>query len=206
MSETEETTAYRVTASQGYWLTLLLTVAISDCSPPDIPHTSEKRVRASGPREAAATSLETETKPQQLQGVVSRLLDGDTLELDSTLLVRLIGIDAPERKRRGGFAECYSDEATNMLGALIPPGTEIRLVFDRQRRDKFGRTLAYVYRSVDGAFVNLALIREGAATCLRIPPNERFSTDFRMAERTARIEGAGLWGKCVGASARRSRN
>ncbi len=71
----------------------------------------------------------------------------------------------------------------------------VRLVFDAERRDVYGRLLAYVYLE-DDTFVNAELVRRGFATTLTIAPNDRFAERFaELAERAA-AEGLGLWGSC----------
>jgi micrococcal nuclease len=112
--------------------------------------------------------------------------------------VRLIGIDTPETHGPGGLRECFGQEATARTTALVPPGTEVRLVRDAEARDRYARLLAYVYRKRDGLFVNLTLAREGFAAPLSIPPNIAHSSEFVTAAGVARDAGIGLWGKCGG--------
>jgi len=70
----------------------------------------------------------------------------------------------------------------------------VRLVFDRERRDVYGRLLAYVYAG--SRFVNAALVRQGYARTLEIAPNTRHAELFgRLATRAARA-GRGLWESC----------
>ena len=93
--------------------------------------------------------------------VVTRVIDGDTLEVRSaqTLIrVRMYGIDAPE------VGTACADEATRRLAALA--GTVVRLVPDARLTDQFGRELRYVYTD-DGASIDEALVREGLARAWR---------------------------------------
>ena len=69
-----------------------------------------------------------------------------------------------------------------------------RLVFGVERRDVYGRLLAYVY--LHGRFFNPILVRRGLARSLTIPPNDRFAQRFRRLELTAARAGRGLWGAC----------
>ena len=75
-------------------------------------------------------------------------------------------------------------------------GERVRLVFDVERRDRFGRLLAYVYRARDGVFVNAALVRGGFARTLTVPPNVRFARRFTALAAEARRAGRGLWSAC----------
>jgi endonuclease YncB( thermonuclease family) len=72
--------------------------------------------------------------------------------------IRLIGVDTPET------GDCFSAEATRYVNELLPAGTRVRLVYDVQRLDAFGRTLAYVYKLTDGVFVNVAWPATGSPT------------------------------------------
>jgi micrococcal nuclease len=73
-------------------------------------------------------------------------------------------------------------------------GRHVRLVYDAERRDRYGRLLAYVYR--DSLFVNAELVRAGYARTLTIPPNVRFAPRFAQLAREAREHGRGLWQRC----------
>jgi micrococcal nuclease len=86
---------------------------------------------------------------------VTKVVDGDTVEVAGPITVRLIGVDAPYS---GG---CFAADSTAHTGQLLPPGARVRLAYDVGRTDQLGRTLAYVYRLTDGLFVNVALARNG---------------------------------------------
>jgi micrococcal nuclease len=125
---------------------------------------------------------------------VTRIVDGDTLYLAVYgERVRLIGIDTPEIS---GNEECYGSEATDFLDSLVPPGTEVEVVFDVEQFDQYGRYLAYLYRSVDGLFVNEKMIADGYARRVTFPPNVAHVDEFRDAEADARADNLGLWGGC----------
>lgn len=131
--------------------------------------------------------------------VVTRVVDGDTLRVrvgGRHESVRLIGIDTPESVRPGTPVECFAKEAAARLRALAPPGAEVRLERDVEARDRFGRLLAYVFRTRDGLFVNVALAREGFAEVATYPPNLAYTADFVAAVAEARDAGRGLWGRC----------
>jgi micrococcal nuclease len=135
--------------------------------------------------------------------VVDHVVDGDTVRVRfpgrrDTESVRLVGIDTPETHGPGGLRECFGKEASARTAALLPEGTEVRLVRDAEARDRYGRLLAYVYRSRDDLFVNLALAREGYAAPLTIPPNVAHRDELVDAAAAARDAGAGLWGACGG--------
>jgi micrococcal nuclease len=101
--------------------------------------------------------------------------------------VRYIGIDTPERD-----APC-EDEATEANAKLVR-GRKVRLVQDRERHDRFGRLLAYVYAGK--TFVNAELVRAGWAMPLRIEPNVRHAERFQRLADEAHRRGLGRWAGC----------
>ena len=152
---------------------------------------------ASCARDAGAPA----TRAEPGTASVISVTDGDTIRVDlqgTSTAVRLIGIDTPETHGQGGLRECFGAEASKRTHALLPAGTEVRLVRDVEARDRYGRLLAYVYRAHDGLFVNLRLAEEGFAAPLSIPPNIAHRDDFVAAAAEARDENRGLWGMCGG--------
>ena len=130
---------------------------------------------------------------------VVRVVDGDTIRvrLDGrTERVRYIGVDTPESVKPGAPVQCYAKRAAAANAALVA-GRSVRLVSDVERRDRYGRLLAYVYREPDGAFVNAQLVRDGYARTLTIAPNVAHARQFAQLARTAREGGRGLWAACA---------
>jgi micrococcal nuclease len=128
---------------------------------------------------------------------VQRVVDGDTIVLAGGERVRYIGVDTPESVKPGTPVQCYAKAASHANERLVE-GQRVRLRYDAERRDRYGRTLAYVYRARDGLFVNAALVRGGYATPLTIPPNVAHADEFKRLARTARRAGTGLWSACHG--------
>jgi micrococcal nuclease len=117
------------------------------------------------------------------------VIDGDTIELGDVGRVRYIGIDAPERE------EAYYDEARGFNEELLSRG-EISLSYDLERRDRYGRTLAYVFVRTEAGrslFVNEEMVRAGWARTLEVPPNTYYAPRFERAEDEARRYGRGIW-------------
>lgn len=127
---------------------------------------------------------------------VERHVDGDTLWVEGRVKVRLIGIDTPETKHPSRAVECFGEQAAGFLSELLPLGTDVRLVFDVEREDRYGRTLAYVYRVSDGLFVNADLVRQGYAQAYTVPPNVAHVDEFLALQADARDAGRGLWSAC----------
>lgn len=127
------------------------------------------------------------------------VVDGDTI--DVTLdgheqRVRLLGIDTPESVDPERPKMCFGTEATERLRGLLPEGAPIHLVRDRRLRDDFGRLLAYVYRDVDGLFVNLDLVTGGFADVLIIKPNVAHASEIRAAFAAAKSAKVGAFAHC----------
>jgi micrococcal nuclease len=130
---------------------------------------------------------------------VLRVVDGDTILVavgGRSERVRYIGIDTPESVKPGTPVQCYAKRASRENEQLVG-GRTVRLVGDAEARDRYGRRLAYVYRSGDGLFVNAALVRDGYARTMTIAPNTAHATEFAGLARTARASARGLWGACA---------
>jgi micrococcal nuclease len=126
--------------------------------------------------------------------VVGDIGDGDSFRLEDGERIRMIGIDTPEVDE----GECFATEARDALRELLPRGTAIRLRFDEERTDRFGRTLAYVHRDADDLFVNLELVRLGYAEPLVVPPNVAHADEIAASSSDALAERLGRWGACDG--------
>ena len=128
---------------------------------------------------------------------VLRVVDGDTIVVrlhGRRERVRYIGIDAPESVAPDRPVECYGHAAAAENRRLVS-GRTVTLATDAERRDRFGRLLAYV--RVEGRLVNEELVRGGFATTLEIAPNLRHAARLRALEREARRARRGLWGACA---------
>jgi micrococcal nuclease len=137
--------------------------------------------------------------PRALEGPVERVVDGDTIRVllaGRSERVRYIGVDTPESRKPGTPVQCFAKRAAEENRRLVG-GERVRLVLDVEERDRFGRLLAYVYRARDDRFVNAALVREGFARTLTIPPNVRFAGRFAALATQARRAGRGLWSACA---------
>ena len=124
------------------------------------------------------------------------MIDGDTVELADGRLVRYIGIDTPEVRRRVADRwvvdpEPFGEAAAEANRQWVQ-GKNVRLEYDVQTRDRFGRLLAYVF--VGDIMVNAELLRDGFAQPLTIPPNVRYAERFRGLAAEARRARRGLWG------------
>jgi micrococcal nuclease len=140
--------------------------------------------------------LGREQGPASATVYVSRVVDGDTIEVQldgEEEDVRYIGVDTPETVKPDTPVQCFGPQASGFNHRLVE-GKRVRLVFGVERRDVYGRLLAYVY--LDGRFVNAELVRRGLARTLTIPPNDRFAGQLKRLEIAAARAGRGLWGAC----------
>ncbi len=138
-------------------------------------------------------------------GRVSWIYDGDTLQIEGLGKVRLLGIDTPEkeeserdnfyRKRYHLSAGTLRKIAHQALAFNIDQAKNqhVRLEYDQEARDRYGRVLAYVYLP-DGRMLNRLLLEEGLASVYR-RFEFRFKRDFLATEEQARKRQKGLWAK-----------
>jgi micrococcal nuclease len=131
---------------------------------------------------------------------LERVIDGDTIvaQVDGREeRIRYIGIDTPETVKPNAPVECFGPQAHDLNARLLGTiGTPLTLRFDRELRDRFGRLLAYVFRSRDGMFVNARLVAGGAAHTLTISPNTARAAELSDLQHSARAARRGLWGAC----------
>lgn len=142
------------------------------------------------------------------EAIVDKITDGDTFSVvfnERKEKIRLIGIDTPESKKNKQSEKQSNNEnidqetivsmgkkAKEFMASLIKKGDKVRLEFDVQERDKYGRFLCYVYLE-DGRMMNEVIIKEGYAYPLTIAPNVKYEEKFREAFRFARENSKGLW-------------
>lgn len=139
-----------------------------------------------------------DTPATPADGVVVRVVDGDTIRVRvgaSVERVRYIGIDTPETVKPGTPVQCYGKAASAFNSRLVR-AQRVRLVFDAERRDRYGRLLAYVYRQPDGLFVNAELVRRGYAEPMEIAPNVAHARQLAGLAGAARRARRGLWAAC----------
>lgn len=144
----------------------------------------------------SSTSLPSTTGSENAGvGTVASIVDGDTLRLTvdgNDVRVRLIGIDTPEVYPD---IECFGPEASAALAELAPVGSHVTFTYDVDPRDRFDRELMYLF-TLDGVFINAALVEQGFATAVLFEPNDRHWNELRALERHARDAGLGLWSAC----------
>ena len=150
------------------------------------PATSSTRaVTATKTRTPASTPAAVTATRRAGTCTVGTISDGDTFACTNGARVRLLLIDTPERAQAP-----YGEQARAALAALIPPGSDVRLEFDVEEQDRYGRLLAYVHRG--GTIVNEQMARQGYALSLIYPPNVKYVDQIRAAVEEARAARRGL--------------
>ena len=122
--------------------------------------------------------------------------DGDTILLSDRRRVRYIGIDAPEIDhhipgKKNQKSEPFGTAARDFNRKILA-SHKIRLEFDSERHDRYGRTLAYVFLP-DGTLINEKMIREGLAFCLPLKPNIRYEYRLLSVQQDAMLAKKGIW-------------
>jgi micrococcal nuclease len=121
--------------------------------------------------------------------VVRKIINGDTVQLETGEIVRYIGVAAPELNRKEG-AEFYARQAVAYNKKLVFM-KKVRLEFDTKKKDEKGNLLAYVF--VKKTFVNADLIRNGYARSDVAGPNTKYRDTLLDAERKAKTDDKGIW-------------
>ncbi len=157
-------------------------------------------------RRAAATRAIAALDRRDARATVDRTVDGDTVVIrfrdrdgEGRATVRYLGVDTPEVARGRKRGECFGPEASRANAGWVD-GRRVRLRFDRERIDRYGRVLAALEPDGWDRSVSERLVAEGYARVLTIRPNgallaprlERLSAQARRAQR-------GLWAACADA-------
>lgn len=135
---------------------------------------------------ASAVRVARGQDPARSTCIVAAVHDGDTLRCRDGRRVRLIGIDAPEQGQGAAFAP-----SRDRLRALAPLEAAVELEADVSPRDRYGRTLAWVWRG--DTLLNERMVREGWAVLYTAPPDVRHADRIRAAQAAATEDRAGLW-------------
>lgn len=146
------------------------------------PLPTRQTLPPTSPQPEAGRPLDETTQTSEI--LVTKVIDGDTIEIEGETRVRYIGIDTPESD------ECFDTQATEANKALVA-SKRVQLETDVQKLDKYQRTLAYVW--VGNTMVNEELVAQGFATVSTFPPNVRYVDRFTKAQQQAHQAQLGLW-------------
>jgi micrococcal nuclease len=124
---------------------------------------------------------------------VQRVVDGDTLLLESGARVRLQGIDTPETVTEDMPVEAWGPEASQFAKDFIErAGKRVRLTFSLERKDRHERFLAFVWNG--DTMLNEELVRAGLAHArLDYRYSGTMKRRLAAAQEEARKAGRGIW-------------
>lgn len=154
------------------------------------------------PEQITRVQKEGKAPGKYIDGFVVKVTDGDTMEVTykgENEKVRLLCVDTPESVKSGVEVQEYSKEASQFT-TQIALNKSVRLVFDKEERDRYGRLLAFAIIRGDGTdknkeiFLNALLVRNGYARVEIISPNSSLKDYFYALQDTAVKEKVGLWG------------
>jgi len=117
--------------------------------------------------------------------------DGDTIVLSDGRHVRYIGINAPEIAHDNHKSEAFGYAAKKYNQSLLR-SKKVRLEFDKEKYDRYGRLLAYIFL-LDGTFINKKMIKKGYAYVLHRRPNVKYDGVLFKAQRDAMSAEQGMW-------------
>lgn len=170
----------------AFGLALLLISRAFTSLPPIIPNTNPVSPTVAPPDDTLGETAQTGY-------LVTKVVDGDTIEIEGGEKVRLIGIDTPETVDPRRPVGCFGPEAANATRSLLE-GKRVSFESDLTDRDKYNRLLRYVW--VNNLFVNEYLVRYGFAKSYSYPPDTKYQGLFDGAQIEAQENKRGLWGSC----------
>ncbi len=189
-------------------LPIILLLTFAGCSEklPDAPE-QPATTKTEQPRKATSEPEPTTVgKPECKWRTVKRVIDGDTLELENGEKVRLIGVDTPETKDPRKPVQYFGKEAAEFTRGQVE-GRKVWLEYDQTKKDKYGRTLAYVHYIEFGhkmlkegrcipfeveLVLNEAIIDWGYGHAYTKYPF-KYMEKYQGLEKEARVAGRGLW-------------
>jgi micrococcal nuclease len=131
-------------------------------------------------------------EPSGTPVTIRQVASGQALEIISNTeqtsapqKVRLIGIDAPDLKQQP-----WGMEAKQQLEELVK-SKSVRLEFDVEKQDQYGRSLAYLW--VGNQLANEQLVATGYALAIPRSPNVKYQEQLQRAQESARLMGRGIW-------------
>jgi micrococcal nuclease len=162
----------------------------SEQAPQEIEEEEPDAERSASPAADVDESADgSEPSAKITEVMVTRVVDGDTIEIspavDGKDTVRLIGIDAPEEAKSGCGAQPLAQEAADQMANW--EAANVKLEFDEERTDRYGRLLAYVtFRAFEDIMVNEDMLLGGFAQLYIVPPNTKYEDKLREAQQEAK--------------------
>lgn len=163
-------------------------LGLSKTSNPSVSVKSAKDIQVS----QSPTPISTLAINKSENVLIAKVIDGDTAVTSKGEKIRYLGINSSEK------GEPFYEEALEKNKSLVL-GKNVRLEFDIQNKDRYGRTLAYLF--VGDSLINVELVKSGFAVSETIQPNVKYQDKILAAERQTRKSCAGIWsGLCQSSS------
>ena len=194
VQETGTLAQQKVAASEG--VTSTTDNSVKENVSPSVPVSKKEATPNPTPTKQPAPTVPVGTNSQFQYYAVTNVVDGDTIKVNingTVETLRLIGMDTPETVDPRKPVQCFGKEASNKAKELLS-GTKVRLEKDptQGELDKYGRTLAYIYRE-DGLFYNKHMIEQGYAHEYTYNTPYKYQAEFKAAENSAQENMRGLW-------------
>ncbi|MFN8015512.1 MAG: thermonuclease family protein [Acidimicrobiia bacterium] len=129
---------------------------------------------------------------------IDKVIDGDTVVAKfpdgHKETIRLLGIDTPETHHPTKPVGCFGPEAETFTRNTLL-GKKVKLEYDVEKKDKYSRTLAFIYLG-DKRF-NDVLVSQGYAKVMTIEPNTKYSEILVIDQVNAMKNNKGMWGYCT---------
>lgn len=123
---------------------------------------------------------------------VIKVVDGDTFQINDEYnsYVRLLGIDTPEKLSEYGPGEPFANEAYEYTRKYLLK-KRVKLEFEDEKYDSYGRLLAYVYS--DEIFINQELLEQGLARSFILQDQLKYKKELLDSENKAKKFKRGIW-------------
>lgn len=136
-------------------------------------------------------------KPKEGKYLVTKVLDGDTVVLETGEKFRYLGIDAPELNERWG-------PEAKILNEKLVLNKEVLIELDKVKIDNYGRVLGYIWIESPSPFlggpkkvilVNETLVENGYAktNIIKGEPKIKYFERIQKAEESAHQNHNGIW-------------
>ncbi|AWK46474.1 thermonuclease family protein [Bacillus velezensis] len=160
----------------------------------DVEKKTEQKEAA---KEKTADKSKKKDKKELVDVKLDRAVDGDTIKVNyngNVDTVRYLLIDTPETKKPNSCVQPHGEDSSKRNKELVNSG-KLQLEFDKgDRRDKYGRLLAYVY--ADGKSVQETLLKEGLARVAYVyEPNTKYLDTYKKDEQAAKDKDLKIWSK-----------
>lgn len=176
----------------------ILVLLASDASIDSFVNRIESSISSFKTTEDTPTQADSSTSIEMEEVIVTRVIDGDTIECSNGETIRLIGVDTPEstneKERYGKQASEYTEDQLE--------GETVWLTKDKSDTDQYGRSLRFVWTEPPTSFTedefrekcfNAELVLNGYATESTYAPDDTYSHYFKKFEEEARAADVGMW-------------